>query len=107
LDPNDIEEAAMLVEVDLTKCQDHGQCVFAAPAVFSLDNDGKLAFRQFGEAARRIWTKTCATTSRRPRTSARCKPSSSTTDAHGRGRSRASGRRRRVNGRPARRRGRA
>ena len=36
----------MRVSVDLNKCQDHGQCVFSAPAVFSLDDNGKLAFRQ-------------------------------------------------------------
>lgn len=35
----------MRVTVDLNKCQDHGQCVFSAPAVFSLDDNGKLAFR--------------------------------------------------------------
>jgi ferredoxin len=36
----------MRVTVDLTKCADHGQCVFSAPEVFSLDEDGKLAFRR-------------------------------------------------------------
>lgn len=36
----------MKVVVDLTKCQDHGQCVYAAPDVFALDGDGKLVFRQ-------------------------------------------------------------
>jgi ferredoxin len=35
----------MRVVVDLTRCQDHGQCVFSAPAVFSLDSNGKLSFR--------------------------------------------------------------
>lgn len=35
----------MRVEVDLDKCQDHGQCVFAAPDVFALDDAGKLSFR--------------------------------------------------------------
>jgi ferredoxin len=35
----------MRVTVDLKKCNDHGQCVFSAPAVFSLDDDGKLSFR--------------------------------------------------------------
>lgn len=35
----------MRVTVDLAKCQDHGQCVFSAPAVFALDDQGKLAFR--------------------------------------------------------------
>lgn len=39
----------MRVEVDLDKCQDHGQCVFAAPDVFSLDDDGRLAFRADAE----------------------------------------------------------
>jgi ferredoxin len=35
----------MHIVVDLNKCQDHGQCVFSAPQVFSLDEGGKLAFR--------------------------------------------------------------
>jgi ferredoxin len=35
----------MHLTVDLTKCQDHGQCVFSAPSVFALDEHGKLAFR--------------------------------------------------------------
>ena len=36
----------MHIVVDLNKCQDHGQCVFSAPKVFSLDEDGKLSFRR-------------------------------------------------------------
>jgi ferredoxin len=32
------------VVVDTTKCKDHGQCVFAAPDVFQLDDDGRLVF---------------------------------------------------------------
>jgi ferredoxin len=35
----------MHIVVDLTKCSDHGQCVFSAPRVFALDENGKLAFR--------------------------------------------------------------
>jgi ferredoxin len=35
----------MRVVVDLNKCQDHGQCVFFAPQVFSLDGQGRLSFR--------------------------------------------------------------
>ncbi len=35
----------MKVIVDLNKCQDHGQCVFSAPRIFSLDENGQLAFR--------------------------------------------------------------
>jgi ferredoxin len=34
------------VIVDLNKCQDHGQCVFSAPKVFSLDDHGRLSFRR-------------------------------------------------------------
>jgi ferredoxin len=34
----------MRVVVDLNKCQDHGQCVYAAPEVFQLDDAGKLAY---------------------------------------------------------------
>ncbi len=30
------------VVVDRDLCQDHGQCVFAAPDVFQLDDDGAL-----------------------------------------------------------------
>jgi ferredoxin len=31
--------------IDLDRCQDHGQCVFAAPQLFSLDDEGKLSLR--------------------------------------------------------------
>ena len=41
----------MRVTVDLAKCQDHGQCVFSAPAVFALDDEGRLAFRADAGAA--------------------------------------------------------
>ncbi|MEW2486352.1 ferredoxin [Streptomyces sp. NPDC048411] len=34
----------MKVVVDMNKCQDHGQCVFAAPDVFRLDDNGRLAY---------------------------------------------------------------
>jgi ferredoxin len=30
------------VVVDFNVCQDHGQCVFAAPEVFQLDTAGRL-----------------------------------------------------------------
>jgi len=33
---------ALKVVVDMDVCQDHGQCVFAAPEVFALNDDGKL-----------------------------------------------------------------
>ncbi|MFF5363792.1 ferredoxin [Streptomyces scabiei] len=35
----------MKVEVDLKKCQDHGQCVYAAPDLFALDDEGRLSLR--------------------------------------------------------------
>ncbi|MCD9880082.1 MULTISPECIES: ferredoxin [Streptomyces] len=34
----------MKVVVDMNKCQDHGQCVFAAPDVFRLDENGRLGY---------------------------------------------------------------
>lgn len=39
----------MKFSVDLEKCQDHGQCVFAAPQFFALDANGKLNLRQEAE----------------------------------------------------------
>lgn len=35
----------MKFTVDLNQCENHGQCVYAAPELFSLDDDGLLAFR--------------------------------------------------------------
>lgn len=34
----------MKISVDMAKCQDHGQCVIAAPEVFGFDGDGKLTW---------------------------------------------------------------
>jgi ferredoxin len=34
------------VVVDRDVCQDHGQCVFAAPQVFELDEEGTLVVLQ-------------------------------------------------------------
>ena len=34
------------IVVDRDVCQDHGQCVFAAPQVFELDEEGKLVVLQ-------------------------------------------------------------
>ncbi|MEV0632622.1 ferredoxin [Nonomuraea wenchangensis] len=34
----------MRVRVDLTLCQTHAQCVFAAPEVFALDDDDELVY---------------------------------------------------------------
>ncbi len=43
----------MKVVVDLDRCQDHGQCVFAAPEVFQIDGTGRLAYVESpGEALR-------------------------------------------------------
>lgn len=35
----------MRIAVDLRQCENHGQCTFLAPDVFSLDEDGRLSFR--------------------------------------------------------------
>jgi ferredoxin len=32
------------VEVDMSKCQHYGQCVFEAPTVFKLNEDDKLEY---------------------------------------------------------------
>ncbi|HYY11235.1 MAG TPA: ferredoxin [Kineosporiaceae bacterium] len=34
------------VLVDMDVCQNHGQCVFSAPQVFELDDDGTLVVLQ-------------------------------------------------------------
>jgi ferredoxin len=31
--------------VDLTQCENHGQCTIAAPNLFKLDDEGLLSFR--------------------------------------------------------------
>jgi ferredoxin len=35
----------MHIVLDLKRCEDHAQCVYAAPQVFSLDERGLQAFR--------------------------------------------------------------
>jgi ferredoxin len=35
----------MRFELDLDKCEDHAQCVYAAPHLFSLDSRGRQALR--------------------------------------------------------------
>lgn len=32
------------IDVDMTKCQHYGQCVFEAPKVFRLNDDDKLEY---------------------------------------------------------------
>ncbi len=34
----------MKVVVDMTLCQDHGQCAIAAPQLFTINDDGKLEY---------------------------------------------------------------
>ena len=34
----------MKIYVDMDKCQHYGQCTFAAPTVFALNDDGKLEY---------------------------------------------------------------
>ena len=39
------------VEVDRQLCQNHGQCVYAAPAVFAFDDDENLVYDPAPDAA--------------------------------------------------------
>ncbi|MFF5158409.1 ferredoxin [Streptomyces sp. NPDC000348] len=34
----------MQITVDMNLCESHGQCVFAAPEIFSFDDDDHLAY---------------------------------------------------------------
>lgn len=34
----------MKITVDLSRCESHGQCTFAAPTVFQLDDDDLLTY---------------------------------------------------------------
>lgn len=34
----------MRVTVDMAKCENHGQCAIAAPAVFEINEDGNLVY---------------------------------------------------------------
>ncbi|MEE2038089.1 ferredoxin [Nocardiopsis sp. CT-R113] len=36
----------MRVRVDRASCENHGQCVFAAPGVFSFDDDEELLYEE-------------------------------------------------------------
>ncbi|WP_040829887.1 ferredoxin [Nocardia jiangxiensis] len=35
----------MKIAIDLMKCQNHAQCTYSAPEIFTLDASGHLAFR--------------------------------------------------------------
>ncbi|MFE7906042.1 ferredoxin [Streptomyces albogriseolus] len=35
----------MQITVDMTLCESHGQCVFAAPEIFSFDDDDRLVHK--------------------------------------------------------------
>lgn len=34
----------MKIRVDMTRCETHAQCVFAAPEAFALDDDDELVY---------------------------------------------------------------
>ncbi|WP_370184804.1 ferredoxin [Rhodococcus wratislaviensis] len=36
----------MHIDVDMTFCQDHGQCVMVAPEVFRFNSDGNLEYSE-------------------------------------------------------------
>jgi ferredoxin len=41
------------INVDMTKCQHYGQCVFEAPNVFKLNEDDKLEYTATAEDSER------------------------------------------------------
>ena len=41
------------INVDMTKCQHYGQCVFEAPNVFKLNEDDKLEYSATAEDSER------------------------------------------------------
>ncbi|GCD93192.1 ferredoxin [Embleya hyalina] len=41
----------MRVTVDMTVCESHGQCVFAAPDVFAFDDEDRLIYEPAPPAA--------------------------------------------------------
>jgi ferredoxin len=43
----------MRITVDMAKCEDHGQCVIAAPGVFEFNDDGKLVYNATPDASER------------------------------------------------------
>lgn len=43
----------MKIIVDMNLCQDHGQCAIAAPAVFRMNDEGKLEYEEIADEARR------------------------------------------------------
>lgn len=43
----------MKVHVDMDVCQNYGQCVFAAPEVFDLDDAGDLVYQEVAEESQR------------------------------------------------------
>ena len=43
----------MKVTVDMFLCQDHGQCAIASPAVFRMDDEGRLVYEGEPDASLR------------------------------------------------------
>ena len=48
-----MSEERLDVVVDMDLCDGHGQCEFAAPAVFRLDEDGELHYVEHPDVAER------------------------------------------------------
>jgi ferredoxin len=44
----------MRINVDLTRCQDHGQCAIAAPDVFRINDEGKLEYDTEADESQRF-----------------------------------------------------
>ncbi|KUI39273.1 ferredoxin [Mycobacterium sp. GA-2829] len=50
----------MHITVDLAKCQDHGQCTIAAPAVFTLNDEGNLEYNGSPDDSERAYVEDAA-----------------------------------------------
>jgi ferredoxin len=44
----------MRINVDLTRCQDHGQCAIAAPDLFRIDDEGRLQHESEADESQRF-----------------------------------------------------
>lgn len=53
----------MRIQIDLERCEDHAQCLFAVPDFFSVTDDGENFAREL--TAEQVWTSSDVDDSRR------------------------------------------
>ena len=54
------QDESLAVTVDLTACQNYGQCVFEAPEVFDLDDHSQLVYQPTAPASMRAQVEAAA-----------------------------------------------